>query len=42
VVLDLTGVSALVTLGPDQRASARTSARSSFARVAQAAKSLRR
>lgn len=42
VVLDLTGVSALVDLGSDARASARTSNRAAFARVRAAARSLRR
>jgi hypothetical protein len=42
VVLDLTGVSALVPLGTDERASARTSSRASFTRVVKAARSVRR
>lgn len=42
VTLDLTGVSALLSLGADERTSARTSSHASCARVLKAAKSLRR
>ncbi len=42
VVLDLTGVSALVPLGTDERTAARTSSQASFTRIAKAARSLQR
>lgn len=42
VVLDLTGVSALLAVGNEERTSARTSGRTSYARVLHAARSLRR